>query len=308
MDGFRAMASVDGRISPAGEACVPVMDRGFLYGDSVYEVFRSYDGVPLFFDQHWRRLQNSAELIRMQLGFSKEELLRRIKATVDASGAPGAGQDVYVRFIATRGDGAMDLYPERGAPARLVVIVREAPTWKAEYYTEGLRIAVAKTRRNSADTLNPNIKGGNYLNNVLGVLEARSVGAEDCLMLNDAGLVAEASNSNVFFVFDGVPVTPSQTAANLLGLTKAAVHASCRAHGLASEERDVPIRDVERAQECFVTSATREVMPVASIRFEDGRQRQFPAGGGPVTRRVAEYYREYVAAYVREHADLSLLR
>lgn len=308
MNAFRTMASVDGRIAPTAETCVPVMDRGFLYGDSVYEVFRTYDGVPLFFDEHWRRLQNSARLIRMQLGLSEQELLQQIKATVHASGAPAAGQDVYVRFVVTRGDGVMDLYPEQGLSTRLIIIVRAAPVWKAEYYTEGLRIAVAKTRRNSAGTLNPNIKGGNYLNNVLGVLDARSVGADDCLMLNDAGLVTEASNSNVFFVFDGVPVTPSQTAANLLGLTKAAVHEACRAHGLASEERDVPIADVERAEECFLTSATREVMPVASIRFEDGRQRQFPAGGGGVTRSAAEYYREHVAAYVREHAELSLFR
>lgn len=302
------MASVDGRIVPTAEACVPVMDRGFLYGDSVYEVFRTYDGVPLFFDEHWRRLQNSAGLTRMDLKLSKDELLRQIRATVQASGAPGAGQDVYVRFVVTRGDGVMDLYPEQQAPTRLIIVVRKAPTWDPDYYTRGLRIAVAKTRRNSADTLNPNIKGGNYLNNVLGVLDARSVGADDCLMLNDAGLVAEASNSNVFFVFDGVPVTPSQTAANLLGLTKAAVREACRAHGLASEERDIPIADVERAQECFLTSATREVMPVASIWFEHGRQREFPAGGGPVTRRATQYYREHIAAYVREHAELSLFR
>jgi branched-chain amino acid aminotransferase len=306
---FQSMASVDGRIAAADEAHVPIMDRGFLFGDSVYEVFRTYDGVPLFFDEHWRRFENSARLIHMDIGYGRADVLDRIKSTVEASGAARAGVDVYVRFIVTRGDvGAMDLYPDPGLKPRLVVIVRRVPDWDPDYYANGLRVAVAETRRNSAATLNPNVKGGNYLNNILGVMDARRVGADDCLMLNDAGLVAEASNSNVFFVFDGVPATPSQAAANLLGLTKAAVHESCRAHGLATEEREIPIEDAKRAEECFLTSATREVMPVRSLRFEDGTERAFPAGGGPVTRRVTGYYREHVAAYVSAHAELSLFR
>lgn len=306
---FQSMANVDGRIAAADEAQVPIMDRGFLFGDSIYEVFRTYDGVPLFFDEHWRRFENSARLIHMDIRYGRADVLDEIKATVAASGAARAGVDVYVRFIVTRGDvGAMDLYPDPALKPRLVVIVRQVPEWDPDHYANGLRLAVAETRRNSAATLNPNVKGGNYLNNILGVMDARRLGADDCLMLNDAGLVAEASNSNVFFVFDGVPVTPSQTAANLLGLTKAAVHESCRAHGLATEEREIPIDDAKRAEECFLTSATREVMPVRSLRFEDGTERSFPAGGGPVTRRVADHYREHVAAYVRAHAELSLFR
>ena len=124
MGEFQTMASVDGRIVATADARVPVMDRGFLYGDSVYEVFRTYNGVPLFFDEHWRRLQNSAGLIHMDIAFSKDDLLRQIKATVQASGAPGAGQDVYVRFTVTRGDGEMDLYPAPELTPRLIIIVR----------------------------------------------------------------------------------------------------------------------------------------------------------------------------------------
>jgi branched-chain amino acid aminotransferase len=125
-------------------------------------------------------------------------------------------------------------------------------------------------------------------------------------MLNEAGLVTEASNSNVFFVLDGELVTPSQKASNLRGLTKAAVHEACRERGLASRETEIAAANLERAGECFVTSATREVMPVVSLRIEDGRVLEFPAGGGAVTRRVAAYYKEYVEAYVRAHAEESL--
>jgi len=137
-------------------------------------------------------------------------------------------------------------------------------------------------------------------------MEAHEIGADDCIMLDKTGLVTEASNSNVFFVIDGDLVTPSQKAANLRGLTKAAIHVACKAHGLASRETEIAIPDVRRASECFVTSATREVMPVRTLRLEDGSVKQFPEGGGEITRRVAQYYREYVAAYVREHEALSL--
>lgn len=300
------LTSVDGEIVPTSEARVPVMDRGFLFGDSIYEVFRTYDGVPLFFDEHWRRFENSASLIRMQVGFSRAQVLEQIREVVRASGAAAAQRDVYVRFIVTRGDGPMDLLPTEHARNRLVVIVKQSPTWNPVFYTRGVSVAVVATRRNPRQALDPNIKGGNYLNNVLGVMEARALGVDDCLMLGESGLITEASNSNVFFVIDGQLVTPSQTAANLRGTTKAAVHAACERHGLATREIEIACADAERAAECFLTSATREVMPVYELRLADGAVKTFPTGGGELTNRVAGYYREHVQQYVRAHDADSL--
>jgi branched-chain amino acid aminotransferase len=111
-------------ITPPSEARVPVMDRGFLYGDSIYEVFRTYDGVPLFYDEHWHRLENSAALIHMAIGFSRAEVHRQIRAAIHASGAPALKRDAFVRFIITRGDGELDLLPSASARNRLVVIVK----------------------------------------------------------------------------------------------------------------------------------------------------------------------------------------
>jgi branched-chain amino acid aminotransferase len=306
MSEFESMTNVDGDIAPTADARVPVLDRGFLYGDSIYEVFRTYSGVPLFYDEHWARFQNSAGLIRMSIGLTLERLTNAIRVTVAATGAPVLRRDVYVRYIVTRGDGPLDLVPDPALAPRCVIIVRDVPHWSPQLYSHGVTAAVAATRRNPGSALDPNIKGGNYLNNVLGVLDARAHGAHDCLMLNDAGFVTEASNSNVFFVIDGELVTPAQTAANLRGLTKAAVHEACAAHDLPSHERDVPVDDLRRATECFLTSATREVMPIASLRMLDGTVLDFPEGGGQTTRRVAQYYREHVADYVRRHAHLSM--
>jgi branched-chain amino acid aminotransferase len=282
------------------------MDRGFLFGDSIYEVFRTYDGVPLFYEEHWRRFENSARLIHLNIGFSRDAVTEQIRATVRASGAATAKRDVYVRFTVTRGDGPMDLLPSSDARPRLVVIVKEIPAWNPIFYSRGINVAVVSTRRNPRVALDPNIKGGNYLNNVLGVMEARAAGADDCLMLSEAGLITEASNSNVFFVIDGELSTPSQTAANLRGLTKAAIHDACRAKGLATRETEISGGDARRATECFLSSATREVMPVFTLRMEDGGMRTFPEGGGAITRRVRGYYREHVERYVREHGALSL--
>lgn len=303
---FQSMTNVDGLITRTADARIPVLDRGFLYGDSIYEVFRTYDGVPLFYDEHWERFERSAALVRMQIGMTQAAMTDAIKATIAATHAPELERDVYVRYTVTRGEGPVDLFPDPSIKTRFVIIVRPVPNWAPELYSRGARMAVAATRRNPSTALDPNIKGGNYLNNVLGVMDARALGADDCIMLNEAGLVTEASNSNVFFVIDGALVTPAQTAANLKGLTKAAVHEACRAHGLETAERDIHVSDLPRATECFQTSATREVMPVASLTYLDGRTQEFPLGGGPLTRRAAQYYKDYVAEYVRSHRHLSL--
>jgi branched-chain amino acid aminotransferase len=305
---FKSMTYVDGVVTPTEDARIPVLDRGFLYGDSIYEVFRTYAGVPLFYDEHWARFQNSAALIHLDVGLSKDDMTDRIKTTVAATGAAATRTDVYVRYTLTRGVGEINLCPNESLRPSCVVIVKAVPEWNPEHYSRGVTLAIPETRRNSGNALDPNIKGGNYLNNVIALVEAMRLDADDCLMLNDAGLVTEASNSNVFFVIGGDLVTPSQVAKNLQGLTKAAVHDTCRARGVATHEREIAEADLPDATECFVTSATREVMPVAALRLRDGRVLEFPAGGGPLTRRVMTEYREYVEAYVREHAHRSLFR
>ncbi len=298
------MTNVDGVITRTEDARIPVLDRGFLYGDSVYEVFRTYRGVPLFYDEHWARMENSARLIHMALGHSKEALREEIRRTIAATGAPELLEDVYVRYTITRGEGPVDLNPDPAQPTRYVVIVKAVPRWDPVFYARGVRLAIPPTRRNPVNALDPNIKGGNYLNNVLGLMEARALGADDCIMLSKEGHITEASNSNVFFVINNELVTPGS--GNLRGLTKAGVQLACREQDLAITERQVDAGELARASECFLTSATREVMPVCSLRLETGATVTFPSGGGTLTRRVADYYRAFVDRHVVEHADLAM--
>jgi branched-chain amino acid aminotransferase len=300
------MANVNGQITPLEDARISVLDRGFLYGDSVYEVFRTYSGVPMFCHEHFDRMENSARLIHMTISQSREEMLEEMRRTAKAAEVP-TGQDVYIRWHVTRGTGALDLVPARDLQSSFVIILKEVPSWNPEFYSRGMTLAVTRVRRNPVEALSPDIKSGNYLNNILGVSEAIELGADDCLMLNPAGIVTEASNSNVFFVIDDRLVTPSADAGILRGITKAAIQRLSSEAGFAVHETAVKAGDLARASECFVTSATREAMPVASLRLENGTWREFPPGGGPFTRRVAEAYKRYVDAYARKHANLNLL-
>src|SRR5262245_41076954 len=303
---LKRMANVNGEITPLEEARISILDRGFLYGDSVYEVFRTYDGVPMFCHEHFDRMDNSARLIHMTITQSREEMLGEMRRTAAAADIP-PGQDIYVRWHVTRGTGALDLVPAKDLNSSFVIILKEVPKWNPEFYSRGMRLAVTSVRRNPVEALSPDIKSGNYLNNILGVAEAVDLGADDCLMLNPAGIVTEASNSNVFFVIDNRLVTPSADAGILRGITKTAIQRMSAEHGFEVHDTEIRASDLSRVTECFVTSATREVMPVCALRLATGEWRDLPAGGGPFTRRVAEAYKRFVDAYALKHTNLNLL-
>lgn len=305
----RPTANIDGEITPLDQARIPVLDRGFLYGDSVYEVFRTYEGVPLFWREHFERMENSARLIHMPIAQSREELMAEIRRAVAAAGGgpseDGSGE-VYVRWHVSRGVGPVDLYPDPNLKTSFMILVKPVPVWKQEHFDVGMRLAVTNVRRNADDALSPNIKSGNYLNNILGLAEAVELGADDCLMLNAAGYATEASNSNVFFVADGKVQTPADSVGNLRGITGAALRKIGAAAGWPVHEERLSVEDLARVDEAFVTSATREVMPVAAIRLPGGGWRELPPGGGPTTRKIAQAYKEYVAQYAADNADARL--
>ena len=271
---MRRMANVNGEITPLEDARISILDRGFLYGDSVYEVFRTYDGVPLFCHEHFDRMDNSARLIHMKISQSREEMLEEIRKTAAAANIP-KGTDIYVRWHVTRGSGALDLVPARDLVSTYVIILKEVPKWKPEFYSRGMRLAVTCVRRNPVEALSPDIKSGNYLNNILGVAEAVELGADDCLMLNPAGLITEASNSNVVFVIDGKLVTPNVESGVLRGITKAAIAKFGEAIGYPLIEQKLPSAQLSKATECFATSATREVMPVSACGSKAARGTNF---------------------------------
>lgn len=290
---------IDGFIGPLDQIRVPVLDRGFLYGDSVYEVFRTYDGIPFLFDEHYERLLNSARLSGMHISQGREEMVDAIRRTIAACGND-AREDVYVRYQVTRGEGPVDLAPPADAVSRLIIIVKSVPHWSRDFYDNGMTVSVPRQRRNAVNTLDPNIKGGNYLNNILALAESRAAGRDECLMLDGRGMVTECSNSNAWFVIDDTYVTP--LAGNLVGLTRRSLVDLLRGANEPCVEREMHADELSRATECFVTSATREVMPVRSLTLEDGSELEFPAGGGPMTRRAMALYSDMIRRFIDDNS------
>jgi branched-chain amino acid aminotransferase len=286
--------NVEGRLVPPEQAFVPVLDRGFLYGDSVYDVVRTYGGRVFELGRHLDRMERTASRIGIALpprSLLESELLR----TIDAAGDP----ESYARFIVTRGEGRFGLAPHLAeGESRLIIMVKPLEAPAPEQYERGLRMAVARIRRNPPQALDPALKTGNYLNGILALREAHAAGADDALMLDIHGQVTEASTSNVFHVKNGVVVTPPLSLGMLEGVTRGLLIEVARADGVTVREQPHGSEALVSADEVFVTSTIREVMGVTSlVLLESGvPEHRVIAGGKPgaMTRRLRAVFRRYV--------------
>ena len=273
---------------------MPVLDRGFLYGDSVYEVVRTYGGKPFELERHLRRMERTAERIGLELP-PRAEIELQLARTLEAAGNP----ESYARIVVTRGEGQFGLAPQlaRGQH-RLIVIVRPLQTPPEAQYARGLQMAIAKTRRNSPLALDPALKTGNYLNNILALREAVDAGADDAILLDLSGRVTEGTTSNVFFVQRGVLVTPPLSLGMLEGVTRALFIEIARAEGLILREEPHGPEALAAADEVFMTSTLREAMPVTSLLFLDSPGEQVRRVGegapGPIAKRLRAAFRVYV--------------
>ncbi|MCL4810997.1 MAG: aminotransferase class IV [Vicinamibacteraceae bacterium] len=286
-----AVAYVNGTILGEREAMVSVFDHGFVFGEGVYEVLRTYGRQPFLFEPHVRRLRESAARIALDVPFTDEALLDRVRATLAA--APDL-EEAYIRIVLTRGVGEFSYDPHSCASPTLVIIVKALGVTAPSAYEQGVEIRLVGVTRNHPQSLNPRIKSNNLLNNALAMQEAIRHGAFEALMKNYRGEICECSQSNFFIVKDGVATTPPIEAGLLAGITRAFVFDL----GL---ETDIPVRegllredDVWQADEAFITSTTREIVPVVRV---SGRVIG-PGSPGPITRRLMEVYRACAARLV----------
>jgi len=253
------LCNLDGVILAETEARVPVLDRGFLFGDSIYEVVRTSDGVPFAWPEHFARLRLSAAALLMELDLEEAEVARRVAATVAAANHG----DSYVRLVVTRGTGSapnIDLAYATGRPCWAILVRPLVPM-----SGQTAQVAIVQRLRNDRRALDPATKSGNYLNNVLGLAEARKLGATDCLMCNQLGFITEASTSNVWARIDGVWCTPPLTSGILAGVTRALLIDCLHHHGHAVAERDLTPADIENAEEVILSSSLRDVSPVTHV-------------------------------------------
>jgi branched-chain amino acid aminotransferase len=280
---------VNGTITPAGEAVIPIYDHGFVYGEGVYETLRTYNRVPFLYDRHMRRLRASAAALHLDVPFDDDTLLGWIQDTMAvANRLPERLPEAYIRILLTRGVGELS-YDLKATPApSLVIIVKPFEEPPARMFDEGITIALVSVLRNHPGSVNPIIKSNNLLNNALAMQEAHRKGGEEALMCNYRGELSECSQSNFFLVRDGVALTPRSASGLLEGLTRGVLFEVGRDVGVAVEEATLRPGDLASAQEAFITGSTRELTPV--VRIDD----QVIGTGrpGPVTRTLLEGFRK----------------
>jgi len=275
---------IDGAVRSPEEAKVSVLDRGFLYGDSVYETIGTMYGRLFAARDHLDRLERSARRIALRVP-PRAEIEAAIKETVAAAGNP----ETRVRVILTRGVGKLDLDPASCDDCRLVVIAFPLGPPTPEMFAKGVAVTIVSITRNSPQAIDPAVKSGNYLNNVLALGEARRKnGAYEAILCAGDGSIAEGSTSNVFAVVRGELWTPQPEVGILDGITRAKVMDLARGAGIKLIERRIQPDELRGADEAFITSATRGVLPVTTI---DG---QPVAAGvpGPITKQLMALYDE----------------
>jgi branched-chain amino acid aminotransferase len=252
---------IDGRVVDASEARVSVLDHGLLYGDGIFEGIRAYSRGVFRLDDHLARLVLSAKAIGLALPLSVDAIRNVVLDTLRAFGR----DDAYVRLVVTRGEGALGVDPTSCPTPRLFCLAAEAQIYPPEKLALGLEMVTVSWRRPALDALDPRVKSLNYLNNALAKLEARRQGADEALILNTGGTIAEASVANVFALRGRALATPPPTDGALDGVTRKSVLELAPGLGFTASERSLSRVDLLGADEVFLTGTGAGIVPVRSL-------------------------------------------
>jgi branched-chain amino acid aminotransferase len=291
-----AAVSIDGVLVPAGEARVPVFDRGFLHGDSVYEVVRTYDLEPFELGAHLARLSASAERIYLALPWSGQRFEEEIRRVVDASSggdpadpaaAPWNQGERSVRIVVTRGSGEMGLDPALATEPLVAILALPLRGPPLAAYREGVSAWPFGGPGAPPRGGDPGAKTGEHLFHVLAMREARAHEGHEALLVDRDGCVTEGASSNVFAVRGGALETPPLQAGILAGVTRARVLELARELGVQVREQALPLPSLADADEAFLTSTVREILPLVRV----GSRPVGSGAPGPVTARLHAVFR-----------------
>lgn len=280
-----AVCWLNGKIVAAEQARISVFDHGLLYGDGVFEGIRFYNGKAFRLRAHLERLLLSARAIALEIPYSIEALANAVLETIAA--APDSNG--YLRMVVTRGVGPLGIDPSRCHSPQLFIIADILHMVSDRVRTEGAKIIIAATRRLGADGLDPRIKSLNYLNHILARMEATHAGADEAILLNSAGRIAEGSADNIFLVKKNELLTPPVIEGALDGITRQVVLELAEQLGIPARETPLAPYDLFTADECFLTGTGAELIPVG---YADGRT--IPSCPGPVYQQLAKAFRELV--------------
>jgi branched-chain amino acid aminotransferase len=254
---------IDGQTFAPEDAKVSVLDRGFLFGDSVFEVLRTYGGKPFALEEHVARLRRSAERVFIQLPLDDDAM----KGEIERAIAEAGNDESYVRITVTRGSGPLGLDPDLAShPLRVILVEPVSPPPRGSY-VDGVAVVTVSTKRAVDDTAAAGAKVSNYLANLLALREAKTRGAVEALVVDARGHVVEGASSNVFVAHGGRLVTPPESEGILPGITRAHVIGAAGELAIPVDLRVLTRDDLYGAEEVFITSSIRELLPV--IRVDD---------------------------------------
>jgi branched-chain amino acid aminotransferase len=280
------LTNLDGVI--ASTAVVSVLNRGFLYGDSVYEVVRTYQGVPFGVQEHLDRLRQSAAYLYLEVPWSDVQ----IRAEIDRTLAQTHWPESYIRIVVSRGtESTIGLHPQPDTQPSLLIIVSSIPP-EPVLRAEGIHLAIVDRLRTDHRALAPAAKTGNYLNNILALLESQHQGAEDALLLNAQGQITESTISNFWIVKDGVVQTPPPSVGLLEGITRHFLLQILRDHHIPHQEVVLEVADLAGSEEAFLSSSVRLLVPIRQID-----DLKLPHCPGPITQRLWQEFLQLMATH-----------
>ena len=273
---------LDGKLVKKEDAKVSVFDHGLLYGDGVFEGIRSYNCLVFKLKEHIDRLYASAQGISLKIPMKKEEMVKAIITTLKANKL----KDAYIRLVVTRGKGDLGLDPNNCSKPTIFIITDKIALYPADLYKKGLRIVTVPTRRNIPEALNPQIKSLNYLNNILGKIEAVRAGVSEAVMLDQNGFVTECTGDNIFMIKNKTLLTPPVHAGVLNGITRSVVLTLAPKVGLKAQESTLTRFDLFTADELFLTGTAAEIIPVVEM---DGRMIGDGGVGSDTLKLISEF-------------------
>lgn len=270
---------INGEFFEPEKARVSVFDHGYLYGDGIFETLRSYREKIFRFDDHFARLQASAERIALDLPWEKDFCRELLQKSLQVNNSP----DALLRLSISRGEGPPGLDPALCSNPTVVIIPRPFCGCTAEDYARGVSLSIVSVRKNLTEALDARIKSTNFLNNILAKIEAKKKEATEGILLNQDGFLTEGTVSNLFFVSSGVLCTPSTENGILEGVTRKVVLEIARKEKIAVVEGSFPPETLLQADEVFLTNTSWEVMPVTRVDRKS-------CDVGPITRRLMEAF------------------
>ncbi len=302
------MIWVNGQMVPKSQASVSVFDHGLLYGDGIFEGIRIYNGKIFKLEQHMDRLYECAEKIFLDIGVSREEMIRIQRECVKANNITNG----YIRLVVTRGEGTLGLNPYQCPKAGVICIADTISLFSPEMYEAGMRVVLANRPKTPIECLDPRIKTLNYLNNIMAKCEAIHLSKKlgitkpedqllECIMLSTDGKVAEGSGDNIFIIKDGKVFTPPSEVGILEGITRRFVKETlCPALGLSIEEKLFELDELLNADEVFLTGSAAEIIAVREVLKHENLEvlstHTISDGEGPITKSLRAKFREIVTS------------